>query len=273
MAAARELEASRPGGPTPGSPGASAPACPWRAHGAGVPARPAPCTSPRPRRRRHPPPAATAAPPAGAGPGAGARGPGPGAGPGGSPPPAPWYVPAYGVRAGPQGLGGGVRVPRARPTDSARRARGRYSAPAGPRAECGRARANWGPERRARAAFQQQVASRVWGAESGRRGRAGGGLSAWGRCPRALGGSLRRVRGTLEVAAWPGRLHSNGPGPVAARIPAGGRRGATQPVGAPAVAAVSLAPPPAFFPGEALAAQAPVRARQGRAPVTRERRL
>ncbi|XP_017901125.1 PREDICTED: vasodilator-stimulated phosphoprotein-like [Capra hircus] len=64
------------------------------------------------------------------GPGSGVRGPGPGpgAGPGGSPPPAPWYVPAYGVRAGPQGLGGGVRVPRARPTDSARRARGRAAA-------------------------------------------------------------------------------------------------------------------------------------------------
>lgn len=208
-----------------------------------------------------------------------ARGPGPGAGAGAGggarrEPPARALV-----RPGLRRPRGAARARRRRsrsscqPTDSARRARGRYSAPAGPRAECGRARANWGPERRARAAFQQQVASRVWGAESGRRGRAGGGLSAWGRCPRALGGSLRRVRGTLEVAAWPGRLHSNGPGPVAARIPAGGRRGATQPVGAPAVAAVSLAPPPAFFPGEALAAQAPVRARQGRAPVTRERRL
>lgn len=140
------------------------------------------------------------------GPGSGVRGPGPGpgAGPGGSPPPAPWYVPAYGVRAGPQGLGGGVRVPRARPTDSARRARGRYSAPAGPRAECGRARANWGPERRARAAFQRQVASRVWGAESGRRGRAGGGLSAWGRCPRALGGLCAESEGPSRSP--PGRV-------------------------------------------------------------------
>uniref|UniRef100_A0AAA9RRF4 Tetraspanin-4 n=1 Tax=Bos taurus TaxID=9913 RepID=A0AAA9RRF4_BOVIN len=52
----------RSGGPTPGSPGASAPARPWRG-GAG-PARAPPAAA---RRRRPPPPAATAAPPPGRG--------------------------------------------------------------------------------------------------------------------------------------------------------------------------------------------------------------
>lgn len=215
MAAAREPEASGPAARRPDPPALP----PRRAHGAGVPARPVHLPRPPgaaglrlpPRRRLLRP---------GAGPGSrcGVRGPGLGSGVqvrgrvrGGSPPHAPWYVPAYGVRAGPQGLGGGVRVPRARLTDAAG---GREAGTAPPP---GRGRSAAGPapapapeprESAPRAQSSSRVSATSCEPGLGRGERPEG--PGRGRplrlepLPAGTRRSLRRVRGTLEVAAWPG---------------------------------------------------------------------